>query len=87
VGLSSNFDNRLYIANLEGYAEIWDWVVRDYCYVQQMGRVEARIKRELSDYGVTRTWIRNGKVTSAREVFSCALKFAREILHQEAARE
>jgi hypothetical protein len=86
VGLSADFNNRLYIANLEGYADIWDWIVRDCRYVQEMGRVEAGVKRALASYGVNRVWIRNGKFTTAKEVFSCTLKLAREALHREAAR-
>ena len=86
VGLSADFGNRLYIANLEGYADIWDWVVKDYCYVKEMGRVETRIKLALAAFSANRTWVRNGNITKSKEVFSCTLKLALEILNREASR-
>ena len=86
VGLSSDPKNRMYIARLEGYADIWDWVVRDFEYAKEMGRLEAVVKRSLSSYRIDREWVRNGNITKTKEVFSCTLKLAREILHREAAR-
>ena len=83
VGLSANYCDRIYIANLEGYADIGDWKIRDFCYVNEMGRVETQIKRSLAPFRANRPWVRNGEATIAKEVFSCTLKYARDILHRE----
>lgn len=87
IGLSANIQNRLYIANLEGYAGIRDWVVKDFQCVREMGRLETKVKRALASYRVDRVWTRNGKSSTATEVFSCTLKLACEVLHREAAQK
>lgn len=77
IGFSSNqVDNRLYIANLEGFAGCYDWTKRATWKSRRAGRVEIAIHQSLSAFAVRRCWPRNGSTVESKEVFKCTLKAA-----------
>lgn len=80
VGFSKNASNRLYIANLEGYAGKRDWRLRALFYSSNAGQLELATHRALKAYGVFADWERNGTTTRPREVFHCSYEIARDAL-------
>jgi predicted GIY-YIG superfamily endonuclease len=73
-------DNRIYIANLEGYGDAWDWRIRRLVWSERAGKIEAATHQELAAYRSDEEWIRNGTLIRTRELFSCSLATASRAL-------
>jgi hypothetical protein len=73
-------DNRIYIANLEGYGGAWDWVITITLWSERAGAIEIAVQKALSDVRIDRSWIRNGHEIVTKELFDCSLKIATERL-------
>ena len=81
VGFSADdVQNRIYIANLEGYAGAKDWSVVGEAYSEAAGRVEIEVHKALREYRQTQAWVRNGWECEAHEVYRCTRRQAREAL-------
>ena len=74
VGFSGDDpDNRIYIANLEGYGGAWDWQICLTVWADHAGAKEIAVHQSLADFRAERAWIRNGAGIVAREMFDCEL--------------
>ena len=74
VGFSSDDpDNRIYIANLEGYGGAWDWRICLTVWSERAGAVEIAAHRSLADFRAERAWVRNGADIVSKEMFGCDL--------------
>lgn len=72
--------NRIYIANLEGYAGASDWrIVQQHCGTKA-GRWELAMHATLREHRKPQVWYRNGESCEAREVYGCTLREARAAL-------
>jgi hypothetical protein len=81
IGFSAdNPQNRVYIANLEGYAGTADWRVVEELYSDHAGRIEIEVHKALRESRIPQPWIRNGWECVAQEVYKCTLHQARETL-------
>jgi len=80
VGFSGDPDNRIYIANLEGYGGAWDWCIRRLVWSERGGELERKLHHDLEDYRIDIEWYRNGSSILTRELFSCALGTASKAL-------
>ena len=80
VGFSQDAPNRIYIANLEGYAGKQNWHVRARLYSSNAGQIELAAHRALRNYAIKQAWDRNGAISVTREVFICSYETAREAL-------
>lgn len=80
VGFSQDAPNRIYIANVEGYAGEQDWRIRAWLYLPNAGQIELATHRALNRYGTSRAWKRNGTTSYPKEVFRCSFAVAREAL-------
>jgi hypothetical protein len=80
VGFSRDALNRLYIANLEGYAGEYNWRIRARVYSSTAGQKEFAVHRLLNSYRHRRAWERNGVELSPREVFNCTYDTAHAAL-------
>jgi hypothetical protein len=76
VGFSNDPDNRVYIANLEGYGGAKDWTIRTWIMSDRAGRIELDVHVALKSYNSPRFWIRNWEEIEAREIYDCTLKIA-----------
>lgn len=76
IGSSSDPYDRLYIANLDGYANSFDWQPLFYVYVQQAGRIESDTQSKLRKYQRRISFIRNGTIQDATECFACSYRQA-----------
>lgn len=72
--------NRIYIANLEGYAGASDWRVVQQHYGMNAGRLELALHAALREHWKPQTWYRNGRWCEAREVYGCTLRDAKMAL-------
>lgn len=72
VGSSTEAENRLYIANLVGYANCSDWELLFRIHVQQAGRIESDVQSKLRLYQRQINFIRSGTSQVARECFACS---------------
>lgn len=77
VGFSQDAPNRVYIANLEGYAGKQSWRIRASLYSSNAGQIELEAHRALRDYVAPQIWERNGIASSSKEVFNCSYETAR----------
>lgn len=77
VGFSKDASNRIYIANLEGYAGRHDWRLRALLYSASAGQLEIAAHRVLNTYCDPAYWIRSGKISRPKEVFRCSYDTAR----------
>ena len=77
IGFSTDPFNRIYIANLEGYAGKRDWRVRAQLKSSNAGQLEIAAHKFLRDYCDSTFWVRNSKITYPREVFSCSFETAK----------
>lgn len=80
VGFSQDARNRIYIANLEGYAGARDWRIRAWLCSENAGQIELAVHRALSGNVAARGWERNGGRQVSKEVFRCTYEAAREAL-------
>jgi hypothetical protein len=80
VGFSQDAPNRIYIANLEGYAGRQNWRIRASLYSLNAGQIELAVHRALRGYSATHIWERNGVPLSSKEVFHCTFEAARDAL-------
>lgn len=81
IGFSSDDpDNRIYIANLDGYGGAWDWRICMTVWAEHAGAKEIAVHRSLFEFRNERLWIRNGAVVVAKELFDCDLALAIETL-------
>ncbi len=80
VGFSQDVPNRVYIANVEGYAGAQNWSLRARYYSPNAGQIEMAAHRALGQYGATQPWDRNGTTIQSREVFKCSYETARQAL-------
>lgn len=86
VGFSAEDpDNRIYIANLQGYAGSNDWKIRFSVYVENAGRLEIAIHSTLKNHQALQLWERNGFESEAREVYACSLAYAKQVLMSQLA--
>ena len=69
-------DNRIYIANLDGYGGVGDWTIRLRVKSGRAGAIEIATHRSLVGYRTNRDWIRNGSEVVATELFDCDLEEA-----------
>jgi hypothetical protein len=72
VGTSSEPNNRLYIANLDGYANSYDWQLLFLIHVQQAGKIESDVQSKLRPYQRRINFVRNGTEQVATEFFACS---------------
>lgn len=72
VGPSKDPNDRLYIANLDGYAGASDWNILFFIHVGQAGAVESEIRSRLRTYQKKILFHRNGVEQEATECFSCS---------------
>jgi T5orf172 domain len=76
IGSSTAADNRLYTANLVGYASCSDWE-RLFCInVQQGARIESDVQSKLRPYQRQINFMRSGTRQTARECFACSYQQA-----------
>ncbi|WP_300974510.1 GIY-YIG nuclease family protein [Sphingomonas sp. LHG3406-1] len=80
VGFSDDPSNRIYIANLEGYAGIHNWRIVAAIHLARAGQIEKTLHQLLRPYCVDLEWERGGNVTQSREVFRCKYAVAKEAL-------
>jgi hypothetical protein len=80
VGFSQDAPNRVYIANVEGYAGEQNWRIRALVYSPNAGQIELAAHRALSRYGAAQAWKRNGATIYSKEVFRCSFTVARGAL-------
>lgn len=80
IGFSQDPDNRVYIANLEGYGGAADWAIKVQHYATSAGRIELELHSLLHSHKDPRYWYRNGDLIEAREVYSCSASFAQRTL-------
>jgi hypothetical protein len=74
IGFSSDDpDNRIYIANLEGYGGAVDWCIRLRVWSGRAGKIEIATHKSLVEYHADRAWVRNGLDAVATELFNCDL--------------
>jgi hypothetical protein len=71
VGSSKDPTDRLYIANLDGYAGASDWNILFFVHVGQAGAVESEVQSRLRTYKKKIRFNRNGVEQEASECFSC----------------
>jgi hypothetical protein len=76
VGLSTEVHNRLYIANLVGYANCFDWELLSRVHVQQAAKIESEVQLKLRPYQRLVTFVRSGTRQTARECFACSYQEA-----------
>jgi hypothetical protein len=76
IGSSTEADNRLYIANLDGYAGCYDWQPLFRIHVENSGKVETSVQSKLKQYKKPINFVRNGNRQIAREVFACSYNLA-----------
>jgi hypothetical protein len=77
VGFSSDDpDNRIYIANLDGYGGTWDWRIYMTVWADHAGAKEIAVHQSLFDFRVERAWVRNGAAVVSKEMFDCDLAVA-----------
>jgi T5orf172 domain len=72
VGSSTEALNRLYIANLVGYADCSDWELLFLIHVQQAGRIENEVQSKLRPYQRQISFVRSGTRQVATECFACS---------------
>lgn len=81
VGFSKeDAGNRIYIANLDGYAGKHNWQVRACLYSPIAGKIELALVRALRGYSTKPSWERNGTTSVPTEVFVCSYDIARQAL-------
>lgn len=80
VGFSQDAPNRIYIANVEGYAGEQDWRIRAWLYSPNAGQIELAVHRALNQFETSQAWERNGTTIHSKEVFRCSFAVAREAL-------
>lgn len=81
VGFSANdVQNRVYIANLEGYATATDWRVVEEVFSIAAGRLEIEVHKALRERRRPQAWVRNGWECEAHGVYRCTLGEARKAL-------
>ena len=80
VGFSQDPDNRIYIANLEGYAGAQDWSIRAWVYSSNAGQIELDVHRALNGLAANQPWERSAAITYSKEVFRCSYATARQAL-------
>ncbi len=76
IGSSNEPNNRIYIANLDGYANSSDWQPLFQIHVQQAGRIESDIQSKLRPYQRRINFVRNGSEQVATECFACSYEQA-----------
>jgi hypothetical protein len=76
IGLSTETDNRIYIANLDGYAGCSDWKPLVRVHVQQAGRIESTVQAKFRSYQKMIDFVRNGARQRALECFACSFRQA-----------
>jgi len=82
VGFSHDqVENRIDIANWEGFGGCHDWIVRQSQYSSRAGRVEIFVHQRLQPHFMPVQWVRNGRTIETREIFRCALDDAIEALN------
>lgn len=80
VGFSTDPQDRIYIANLEGYGNASDWQIRYMVAADNAARIESTVKSALVLHREYVDWVRNGDWTIATETFRCPLAQAHRIL-------
>ena len=80
IGFSGDPDDRIYIANLEGYGGAYDWQIRRMVWSDRAGELERALHRDLESYRIDKEWVRNGYTVWTRELFNCALGTASKAL-------
>lgn len=81
VGFSGDDpDNRIYIANLDGYGGAWDWRICMTVWADHAGAKEIGVHQSLSEFRNERLWTRNGAAVVSKELFDCDLGVAIETL-------
>lgn len=80
IGMSNDPFNRIYIANLEGYAEASDWRVKLHVFAENCGEIEISMRRALAENFKPKPWIRNGEETVSKETFNCSYAVAKSML-------
>ena len=76
LGFSGNPQNRIKIANYEGWGGYSDWCLRAYAYSSEAGQIEHELHAAFADRHVPLTWERNWVETVTREAFEIAIEEA-----------
>lgn len=75
--------NRIYIANLEGYGGLLDWRITFFAWSERAGAIEIAAHQKLAPFRSKRTWIRNGQLTKSTELYDCQFLIAlRSVMDQ-----
>lgn len=83
VGCCKSSHERLTSLNSEKYAGRYDWRLKFYHGVQNMGLVESEVHASLNLFAISNMYyLKEGEKTLCREIFSCSSEVAIEILNK-----
>jgi hypothetical protein len=83
VGSAKSSVERISGLNSEQYAGCHDWNLKYYYGVTNMGLVESEVHAALSQLAITdRYYFKDGQKTECREIFSCSVDAAIEVLKE-----
>jgi hypothetical protein len=85
VGMSTSLAKRISILRHYSYAGASDWRLKCSVEVQNAGRLERELHRQLQFWLSRRNYLRDGVEAQSHETYACSYKLAREALERLAA--